>query len=114
VTADRSGLWVAGAWQVKLVRWAEVKRIEFDNDSLTVRGPTGTGATLRPTGWARLEHRSAAGHTAAQAAEAIRVMLAEPERRPVRDSAAAEQGMPMGPVLVVGLLLWAACVYWLF
>ncbi|MCX5199894.1 hypothetical protein OG897_00205 [Streptomyces sp. NBC_00237] len=114
VTADRSGVWVAGPWRVKLVRWADIKKIESDSDSFVVRGAKGSAAALRPTGWTKLEQRNAAGHTAGQAAEAIRAMLADPELRPVRDSAPAEQGMPLGPVLVVVLLVWTACVYWLF
>ncbi|MFB9524108.1 hypothetical protein [Streptomyces cremeus] len=114
VTADRSGVWAAGAWRVKQVRWQEIEKVDTANDSFVLRGSEGEAVALRPTGWTRLDHRTAAGHTAGHAAEAVRAMLADPELRPARESTTAEQGMPLGPVLVVGLLLWGACVYWLF
>ncbi|CAM5634247.1 hypothetical protein GCM10010329_22950 [Streptomyces spiroverticillatus] len=114
VTADRSGVWVAGAWRVKLVRWEEIEKVDTANDSFVLRGGEGEGVALRPTGWTRLDHRTAAGHTAGHAAEAVRAMLADPGLRPTRESTTAEQGMPLGPVLVAGVLALGACVYWLF
>ncbi|MFJ2743217.1 hypothetical protein ACIO3O_26570 [Streptomyces sp. NPDC087440] len=114
VTADRSGVWVTGAWAVKAVPWEEIQKVVIDHDSFAVHRAKGTTVTLRPTGVMRLERRSVAGHAAGRAADAVRAMLADPELRPARDSVPGEQGMPLGPVLVVGLLAWGACVYWLF
>lgn len=110
ITADRSGLWIAGGWRVKQLLWADIEKVEYDNDGIRFRGPKGVRAGVHPTGWAALDRRTAKGHVAAEAAEAIRAMLADPGLRPTEDSTTAEQGMPLGPVLALLAGLGAAAV----
>ncbi|MFI0977848.1 hypothetical protein ACH4SP_12690 [Streptomyces sp. NPDC021093] len=110
VTADRSGLWVAGGWRVKQLPWAEIEKVEYADDSLVFRGPDGARTSVRPTGWARLDRRTAKGHVAGRAAEEIRTMLADPELRPTEHSTPADQGMPLGPVIVLVAVLALAAV----
>ncbi|MFF0745625.1 hypothetical protein ACFYVL_35035 [Streptomyces sp. NPDC004111] len=110
VTADRAGLWIAGGWRVRHLRWAEVEKVEYDEEGIRFRGPDGIRAGIRPTGWARLDRRTAKGHQAARAAAAIRAMLADPALRPARDSTPAEQGMPLGPVIALLTVLGAVAV----
>ncbi|MFJ6696895.1 hypothetical protein ACIQM4_12605 [Streptomyces sp. NPDC091272] len=105
VTADRSGLWIAGAWRVRQLRWTELEKVGCDEDSLTFRGPRGVRVLVRPTGWAPLDRRTARGHVAGHAAREIRAMLAAPELRPTDDSTPGDQGMPLGPVFVLIALL---------
>jgi hypothetical protein len=101
ITADRSGLWIASGWRVRQLLWADIEKVEYDNDSIRFRGPQGARAGVHPTGWAKLDARTAKGHVAAEAAEAIRAMLADPGLRPTEDSTPAEQGMPLGPVIAL-------------
>ncbi|MFI5805753.1 hypothetical protein [Streptomyces sp. NPDC051561] len=110
ITADRSGVWIAGGWRVKRLLWAEIEKVEYDDESIRFRGPEGVRSGVRPTGWARLDRRTAKGHVAGRAAEGIRAMLADPELRPVEDSTPAEQGMPLGPVIVVLAVVVAVVV----
>ncbi|MFD3512512.1 hypothetical protein [Streptomyces sp. NPDC058657] len=110
VTADRAGVWVADGWRVKRLLWAEIGKVEYDDDSISFRGADGARTGVRPTGWARLDRRTARGHVAGAAAERIREMLARPELRPTADSTPREQGMPLGPVIALLLTLGAAAV----
>ncbi|WP_433546798.1 hypothetical protein ACQPZG_18195 [Streptomyces sp. CA-294286] len=113
VTADRSGVWVAGGWRVELVPWAKIEKVECGEDGLVLQGPDGTRTAVRPTGWASLDRRTAKGHVAGRAAEGIRAMLADPASRPAVDSTPADQGMPLGPVIVLVAALVAAGLMWL-
>ncbi|MBB6437146.1 hypothetical protein [Streptomyces candidus] len=109
VTTDRSGVWVAGGWRVEQVPWAEIEKVECAEDRLVLGALDGTQTAVRPTGWAGLDRRTAKGHVAGRAAEGIRAMLADPESRPAVDSTPADQGTPLGPVIVlVAALIGAA------
>ncbi|PJE96456.1 hypothetical protein CUT44_18330 [Streptomyces carminius] len=110
VTADRGGLWVTGAWRVRRVPWERLGGAEHTADRLRLRLSGDEVLDLSPVGVGLLGRRAGGRTSAARAAEEIRVLLYRPGLRPAGDAAPAEQGMPLGPVVVVLSALWTAAV----
>ncbi|MEE1939692.1 hypothetical protein V1L54_09740 [Streptomyces sp. TRM 70361] len=110
VTADRGGLWVTGAWRVRRVPWERLGAVQHTADRLRFRLSGDETLDLSPVGAGLLGRRTGGRTSAARAAEEIRVLLHRPGLRPAGDAAPAEQGMPLGPVVVALSALWAAAV----
>jgi hypothetical protein len=110
VTADHGGLWVTGAWRVRRVPWERLGGVEHTADRLRFRLTGNEKLDLSPVGPGLPGRRAGRRPSAARAAEEIRALLHRPELRPAGDAAPAEQGMPIGPVVVALSVLWAAAV----
>ncbi|MFP3989438.1 hypothetical protein U9R90_18495 [Streptomyces sp. E11-3] len=116
ITADRSGLWIAGAWRVRQVTWDEFEGIDRSEDAIFVRGrapgdgDSGVRIALRHAGWPWLERKLGAEAVSVRAVEEIRALHRYPGLRPTEDSVPGEHGMPLGPVAVVASVVWAAVV----
>ncbi|MDG9701572.1 hypothetical protein [Streptomyces sp. DH37] len=110
VTADHGGLWVTGAWRVRRVPWERLGGVEHTADRLRFRLTGNEGLDLSPVGLGLAGRGTGRRPSAARAAEEIRALLHRPKLRPAGDAAPAEQGMPIGPVVVALSVLWAAAV----
>ncbi|WP_262387352.1 hypothetical protein [Streptomyces sp. TRM49041] len=132
LTADRDGLWVAGPWRVRHVPWDQVTDVRCSASDIVVgRSQHSTDSTdsqdsqdsqdspdaraselrLSPTGWAWLERRLGHGEAyCVRAADEARALLHRPELRPREKAAPRQQGMPVGPLIVVFSVLWGAAV----
>lgn len=110
VTADHGGLWVTGAWRVRRVPWERLGGVEYTADRLRFRLPGNEKLDLSPVGPGLPGRRTGRRPSAVRAAEEIRALLNRPELRPAGNAAPAEQGMPLGPVVVALSVLWAAAV----
>ncbi|WP_156723477.1 hypothetical protein [Streptomyces apocyni] len=116
ITADRSGLWVAGAWRVRHITWADLDRAEHTGDGIVLHarapqpGKDAVRVSLICAGWPWLERRLGADTVSLRAVEEIRALHTYPALRPTEDSAPGDQGMPLGPLAVVATVVWAAVV----
>lgn len=110
ITADREGLWVAGAWRVRRVPWDVITSVRHSEDGIRVRVARGDSVDLSPTGFAWLERRLGREPVADRAADELRALLLHPELRPPAEAPARQQGMPVGPPLAALSVLWGAAV----
>jgi hypothetical protein len=110
VTADQRGLWVTGAWRVRHVPWNRIAGVHHTDDGIRVSVSEGKDVTLSPTGWAWLERRLGRHPAAVRAAVEAGALWQDPALRPARHATAAEQGMPLGPVVLALAVLWGAAV----
>ncbi|GAA1910063.1 hypothetical protein GCM10009716_19910 [Streptomyces sodiiphilus] len=112
VTADRNGLWVAGPWRVRQVRWEELTGVRGHEDALTIVGRH-RQIRLGPLGWGWLERKTRGRAVSDRAVEEIRALIHYPELRPAQEADPAQQGMPLGPAAVAAGVLWGAAVLFL-
>ncbi|MFJ3163176.1 hypothetical protein [Streptomyces kanasensis] len=111
LTADRDGLWVAGAWRVRHVPWDRVLTVRHrSGGDIVIAREEDTELTLSPVGWAWLERRSGREPAGPRAAEEAYALLRRPELRPAEAAGPGEQGMPVGPLLAAASVLWGAAV----
>jgi hypothetical protein len=110
VTADHGGLWLNGAWRVSHVPWNRITGVQHTDDGIRVSVSEGKDVSLSPTGWAWLERRLGRHPAAVRAAEEAGALWQDPALRPARDATAAEQGMPLGPVVLAVAVLWGTAV----
>ncbi|MFF8959829.1 PH domain-containing protein [Streptomyces sp. NPDC014894] len=110
LTADRDGVWVAGPWRVRHIPWDSVIGVRHTPDSVEITLTGGKEIELSPVGFARLQTRLGRPSAALEAADALRALLHRPDLRPERNAEPSEQGMPLGPVIVVVAAVWAAVV----
>ncbi|MEU5974844.1 hypothetical protein [Streptomyces sp. NPDC047315] len=111
LTADRSGVWVAGGWRVRQVRWEQVTGVRHAHDGIEISVSGGRKEIeLLPVSAGWLQRRFGKGSAAAEASEALRAMVHYPELRPTEDADARGQGAPLGPVIAGFTLVWAAAV----
>ncbi|GAB2596441.1 hypothetical protein GCM10027168_31570 [Streptomyces capparidis] len=109
VTADRDGLWIAGAWRVRRVPWEELTGVARGFDELVFTTRSGR-VRLGPTGWVWLERRLGRVSPDLRAVEELRALLHHPGLRPTRQAGPGEQGAPLGPAAVAVTVLWAVAV----
>ncbi|AXG81459.1 hypothetical protein [Streptomyces paludis] len=103
ITADQQGVWVTGAWRTRRIPWDRLHRVRAEAEGIRIKVVGGSEHTLpgrRPA--------------ALRAEEELNVLRGRPELRPGRDAGPGEQGMPVGPVIVVVAVLWAVAVLLLF
>ncbi|MFJ6212201.1 hypothetical protein ACIQGZ_02520 [Streptomyces sp. NPDC092296] len=108
ITADRSGLWLAGAWRLRHVPWAAVREV-----SCTANGRIG----IQPregSPWSSAEYR-AFGRRAtevpppsARTAATLLALRDNPRLRPTADLPQRARSLPLGPVLLVGYAILLA------
>jgi hypothetical protein len=110
ITADRSGLWLAGAYKVRYLAWEELRAAVYTSGGvLEIR--RADGKTWAPSlGWLWMERRLGLRPSYLRAAEEISAMHAHPELRPTEESPARAHGLPLGPLLAVLYALWAAAL----
>jgi hypothetical protein len=109
VTADRSGLWLAGAYKVRQVTWEELRAVGCTGGALEIRRVG--GRTWAPSlGWPWMERRLRLRPSYVRAVEEISAMHAHPELRPTEESPDRDHGLPLGPLLTVLYVLWAAAL----
>lgn len=109
VTADRSGLWLAGAYKVRQVTWEELGAVACTDGVLEIRRAGGETWSLS-LGWPWMERRLRLRPSYVRAMEEISAMHAHPELRPADESPARDHGLPLGPVLAVLCVLWAVAL----
>ncbi|ANW21417.1 hypothetical protein BB341_26000 [Streptomyces clavuligerus] len=111
LTADRDGIWVAGPWRVRHIPWDSVIAVRHRPDTIEIEvSGNGADGDLSPVGAHWFQTRLGRTSAALKAAEALRALLHHPELRPEQKAGAAEQGAPLGPVIVVAAAVWAAVV----
>ncbi|MEU6227043.1 hypothetical protein [Streptomyces sp. NPDC047042] len=111
VTADRSGLWLVGAYKVRQVTWEELRGVGYTGGGvLEIRG-VGGRTWAPPLGWPWMERRLRLRPSYVRAAEEISAMHTHPEFRPTEESPVSDHGLPLGPPLTVLYVLWAAAVF---
>ncbi|MEV0735476.1 hypothetical protein AB0I51_05800 [Streptomyces sp. NPDC050549] len=109
VTADRSGLWLAGAYKVRHLTWEELRAVAYTGGVLEIRRVD--GKTWAPSlGWPWMERRLRVRPSYVRAVEEISAMHAHPELRPTEESQPRDRGLPLGPVLAVLYVLWAVAL----
>jgi hypothetical protein len=101
---------VTGAWRVSHVPWNRIAGVHHTDDGIRVSVSEGKDVTLSPTGWAWLERRLGRHPAAVRAADEAGALWQDPALRPARHATAAEQGMPLGPVVLALAVLWGAAV----
>ncbi len=109
VTADRSGLWLAGAYTVRHVTWEELRGVACTDGVLEIGQVDGETWALS-LGWPWMERRLRLRPSYVRAVEEISAMYAHPELRPADVSPARARGLPLGPVLAVLCVLWAVAL----
>jgi hypothetical protein len=109
VTADRSGLWLAGAYKVRHVTWEELRGAACTDGVLEIGQVDGETWALS-LGWPWMERRLRLRPSYVRAVEEISAMHAHPELRPADESPARDHGLPLGQVLAVLCVLWAVAL----
>ena len=109
ITADRSGLWLAGAYKVRHLTWDELRAVVYTGGVIEIR--RADRKTWAPSlGWPWMERRLRLRPSYVRAVEEISAMHARPELRPTEESPVRDHGLPLGPVLAVLYALWAAAL----
>jgi len=109
ITADRSGLWLAGAYKVRHLTWDELRAAVYTGGVIEIR--RADRKTWEPSlGWPWMERRLRLRPSYVRAVEEISAMHAHPELRPTEESPVRDHGLPLGPVLAVLYTLWAAAL----
>ncbi|WP_184491200.1 hypothetical protein [Streptomyces sp. I6] len=102
VTADRTGVWLAGPWQVRHVPWEDLRGAVYTGDgSVEIRLPEGVVRRLPGVGWPWAERRLGLRPAHARMVKKIATLLAHPELRPAERSLPRTRGLPLGPALVL-------------
>ncbi|MER6915315.1 hypothetical protein ABT354_26880 [Streptomyces sp. NPDC000594] len=110
LTADRDGIWVAGPWRVRHIPWDSVTGVRHRPDTVEITVSGGKDVELSPVGFFWLQRKLGRESSALDAAETLRLLADRPDLRPERQAVPAEQGAPLGPVIVVVAAVWAAVV----
>ncbi|MER5535502.1 hypothetical protein [Streptomyces mirabilis] len=109
ITADRSGLWLAGAYKVRHLTWDELRAVVYTGGVVEIR--RADGKTWAPSlGWPWMERRMRLRPSYVRAVEEISAMHSHPELRPTEESPERDHGLPLGPVLAMLYALWAAAL----
>lgn len=110
LTADRDGVWVAGPWRVRHIPWNSVTGARHSSDTIVISVSGDKDVRLTSVGFFWLQNKLGRTSAALKAAEEVQALLHHPELRPDQVAGPSEQGMPLGPVIVVIVAVWAAAV----
>ncbi|MEU0255402.1 hypothetical protein ABZ299_23495 [Streptomyces sp. NPDC006184] len=102
VTADSSGLWLAGAWKVRHVPWEQVRAVRYTAEG-SVETAMSDGGTwrLRGVGLPKAERRLNLYPSYVRMVQEVTALHTHPELRPVWPAARPDRGRPLGPVLLL-------------
>ncbi|MEU3862369.1 hypothetical protein AB0F03_34390 [Streptomyces sp. NPDC028722] len=102
VTADSSGLWLAGAWKVRHVPWERVRAVRYTAEGSVEIAMTGDGTWRLPgVGLPKAERRLNLCPSYVRMVQEVTALHTHPELRPTRPAPRADRGRPLGPVLLV-------------
>ncbi|MEU9136223.1 hypothetical protein AB0D33_09690 [Streptomyces sp. NPDC048404] len=112
VTADSSGLWLAGCWKVRHVPWNQLRSARCAEDGTArIRMPGGEDWQLPGLGVPKLERRLGLEPSYVRMTREVTTLRRHPELRPVEPAPRRDRGFPLGPVMlavtVVVALAWA-------
>ncbi|WP_392964832.1 hypothetical protein [Streptomyces sp. LN245] len=112
VTADSSGLWLAGGWKVRHVPWNRLRSARYTKDGTArIRMPDGDDWRLPGLGVPKLERRLGLEPSCVRMTREVTALRDHPELRPAEPASRRDRGFPLGPVLlvvtVVVALAWA-------
>lgn len=109
VTADSTGLWLAGAWTVRHVPWERLRAAQYTGEgSVEMRLSDGSTWYLTGLGEPRLERRLRLRPSYVRMVEEVTALHAHRELRPTERSSLRNHGVPLGPVLLLLVALTAA------
>ncbi|MFE1781857.1 hypothetical protein ACFW9F_04515 [Streptomyces sp. NPDC059506] len=111
VTADRSGLWLTGAWKVEHLPWKDLRAVTHIDGSLEAHRTDGSHWRLADIGIPWLDRRLRRDSSHARAAAEINAMRDHPHLRPTEESPPLDHGMPLGPLLLGACVLWGAALF---
>ncbi|WP_369037541.1 hypothetical protein [Streptomyces adonidis] len=112
ITADRSGLWVAGLRGPRHVPWDDLRFVRRRSLELKIDWRGGDWAVSAPR-WGRLQRRWGLTHPYDALAAELTAMRLDPDLRPIGESGAAERGRAVWPVAAVLAGAWVvALVAW--
>ncbi|MFK4101492.1 hypothetical protein ACI2L1_15685 [Streptomyces sp. NPDC019531] len=113
VTADSTGLWLAGAWTIRHVPWERLRAARYtDEGSVEIRLSDGSTWHLTGLGEPRLERRLQLRPSYVRMVEKVTALQLHPELRPTDRSSPRDHGLPLGPVLLLlGALTTAAALF---
>ncbi|MEU9190010.1 hypothetical protein AB0D14_36835 [Streptomyces sp. NPDC048484] len=107
ITADRSGLWVAGLRGPRHVPWDDLRSVRRRSFELKLRWREDGWSVAAPR-WAWFERRRGLVHPYDAVAAELSAMRKDPALRPTGESTAPERGRPLWPLAVLLALAWAA------
>ncbi|GAA2655683.1 hypothetical protein GCM10010307_68570 [Streptomyces vastus] len=109
VTADSTGLWLAGAWTVRHVPWERLRAAQYTAEgSVEIRLSDGSTWHLTGLGEPRLERRLRLRPSYVRMAEEVTTLRLHPDLRPTDRSSPRDHGLPLGPVLLLLIALTTA------
>ncbi|MEU6379083.1 hypothetical protein [Streptomyces sp. NPDC046909] len=112
VTADRTGLWLTGAWTVRHFPWEQVKGARYTREgSIEFSHMGGSTWQLPGLGIPRAERLLRRHPPYVRMVEEVTALHLHPQLRPVESSPPREHGLPLGPALLVLVGLAAAISY---
>ncbi|MGW1159210.1 hypothetical protein ACWD48_13485 [Streptomyces sp. NPDC002519] len=113
VTADSSGLWLAGGWKVRQVSWERLRSARYtDEGSVEITTADGSAWRLRGMGLPKAERRLGLHPSYVRMVEEVTALHAHPELRPAEPVPPRDRGFPLGPGLLVLTILVAGA--WTF
>lgn len=100
VTADSSGLWLAGKWRVRHVSWERLRSARYTEEgSVEIEVSDGGAWRLPGLGLPKAERRLGLRPSYVRMVEEITALHAHPELRPTER--VSHPGFPLGPGLLV-------------
>ncbi|MBK3563722.1 hypothetical protein [Streptomyces sp. MBT62] len=109
VTADSTGLWLAGAWTVRHVPWERLRAAQYTAEGgVEIRLSDGSTWHLTGLGEPRLERRLRLRPSYVRMVEEVTTLGLHPELRPNDRSSPSDHGLPLGPVLLLLVTLTTA------
>ncbi|MET8097608.1 hypothetical protein ABZV29_14190 [Streptomyces sp. NPDC005236] len=101
VTADSSGLWLAGGWRVRHLPWDRLRSARYTRDgSVEIGMPDGGAWRLPGLGMPKLERRLGRNPSYVRMTEEVTALRDHPELRPTEPVSGRGRGFPLGPVLL--------------
>ncbi|MFF3380004.1 hypothetical protein ACFYXF_44505 [Streptomyces sp. NPDC002680] len=109
ITADRSGLWIAGLRGPRHVSWDDLRFVRRRSHQLKIDWQDGDWAVSAPR-WGWLQRRRGLTHPYDALAAELTAMRLDAELRPTGESGAAERGRPVWPMAAVLAGVWVVAL----